>query len=173
MIQPPSSAMRPERGDMHPALLVEGGDDAFPDHGHGGYDSERCHEASRFRLAISVWPASFSLRLVVGRRVRRHAPIERLVLGVALGQPEGDLGSRQLGAEIEGMRPVLLDAELGEQVERVLRHVMAVAVIDMDAVLGDLDAEILVAHLARGLGDLRRAFAERAGANARQSSPSA
>ena len=38
---------------------------------------------------------------------------------------------------------------------------MAVAVIDMDAVLGDLDAEVLVAHLARGLGDLLRRLRER------------
>ena len=55
----------------------------------------------------------FEPGLVVGRRVGGHAPIERLVLGVALGEPTGDLGTGQLGAEIEGVRAVLLDAELG------------------------------------------------------------
>ena len=93
----------------------------------------------------------FEPRLVVGRRVGSDAPIERLVLSVAFGQPPGDFGASQFGAEIEGMRPVGLDPELGEEREGLLGYVVAVAVIDMDAVLGDLDAEILVAHLACGL----------------------
>ena len=46
------------------------------------------------------------------------------------------------------MRPVGLDAELGEQVERVLGDMVAVAVVDVDAVVGDLDAEVRVASLA-------------------------
>ncbi len=60
------------------------------------------------------------------------------------------------------MRAVFLHihAELGEQRQRVLRHVMAVAVIDVDAVLGDLDAEVPVAHLARDRGDFVRRLRE-------------
>ena len=96
---------------------------------------------------------SLELGLVVGRGIGGNAPVERLVLGIALGEPPGDLGAGQLDPEIEGVRSVLVDVELGVEIEHVLRDVMAVAVVDMDAVLGDLDAEVLVAHLA---GDSRR-----------------
>ena len=50
--------------------------------------------------------------------------------------------------------PSLSTPSLSEERERILRDVVAVAVVDMDAVLGDLDAEILVAHLARHRCDL-------------------
>ena len=70
---------------------------------------------SRFFLATSVWPGCFQPRLVVGGRVGGDAPIERLVLRVALAEPPGDLGPRQLRPEIEGMRAVLVHAELVER----------------------------------------------------------
>ena len=95
-------------------------------------------------------------RPVVGRSIGGYAPSKRLVLSVALAKPPGDLGARQFGAEIEGVGSVLVDAELGKQCENILRHVMPIAIKDMDAVLGDLDAEILVAHLLCGLLDLLR-----------------
>ena len=59
MIQPLLLGDQAERGDMHLALLVEGGDDDSRIIGMSG--SKLLHEASRFFLAISVWPASFSL----------------------------------------------------------------------------------------------------------------
>src|SRR2546427_6318974 len=52
-------------------------------------------------------------RQVFGRSVDRAAPIERLVLRVALAEPPGDLRLHQLGAEIERMRRVALHPELG------------------------------------------------------------
>src|SRR5215470_6836783 len=55
------------------------------------------------------------------RRIDRAAPIERLVLGVALAEAPGDLGPHQLRPEIERVRAVRLDAEPGEQRERILR----------------------------------------------------
>ena len=106
-------------------------------------------------------PRLSELGLVVGGGVGGNAPIERLVLSVALGEPPGDLGARELDAEIEGVRAVRLDVELGVELEHVVGDVMAVAVIDVDAVLGDLDAEILVADLAGILGDLLRGVRER------------
>ena len=36
MIQAALLGDKAERGDMHPALLAQRGDDAFADHGHGG-----------------------------------------------------------------------------------------------------------------------------------------
>src|SRR5580704_2350912 len=58
------------------------------------------------------------------RLVDRAAPIERLVLHVALAEAPRDLGPHQLRPQIERMRAVLLDAELGEQGQRILRDLM-------------------------------------------------
>src|SRR5262249_20562382 len=81
-------------------------------------------------------------REIFRRTVDRAAPVQRLVLGVALAEPPGDFRLHQLGAEIKRVRRVLPDAEMREKRKRVLRHPMAGAVVDVDAVLGDLDAEI-------------------------------
>src|SRR5260370_42435712 len=43
--------------------------------------------------------------------VDRAAPVERLLLGVAVFQPPGDLRLGHLGAEIERMRGVALDPQ--------------------------------------------------------------
>ena len=102
----------------------------------------------------------FEPRLVVGRRISRHAPVERLILGITLGKPPGDLGAGELNPEIEGMRSVLLNVELRVEIEHVLGDVMAVAIVDVDAVLGDLDAKILVAHFGGAFGDLLRRLRE-------------
>ena len=89
------------------------------------------------------------------------APGKRLVLGVALAELPSDLGTRQLDAEIEGMRAVPLDPETAEQIDGALRDGVTGAVVDMDAVLGNFDAEIGVADLRRGLGDLAGTAGER------------
>ena len=47
------------------------------------------------------------------------------------------------------MCAVGLDAELVKQREGIARHMVAVAVVDVDSVLGDLDAVVLVAYDAR------------------------
>ncbi|MEZ5829445.1 MAG: hypothetical protein R3D01_14195 [Hyphomicrobiales bacterium] len=88
----------------------------------------------------------FQPRLIVGRRIRRNAPIERLILGIAFGEPPGDLGACKLGTEIERVRAVGAEVEPGIEIEDLPADVMAVFVIDVDAVLGDLDAEIPVAY---------------------------
>src|SRR5215472_6909593 len=100
-------------------------------------------------------------RAVLLGAINCTAPIERLVLHVALAQPPGDLGACELGAEIERMCAVGGDAELGKERERILRDVVSVAIVDVDAILGDLDAEIRVLDLLRELGDLARRIRKR------------
>src|SRR5437868_2421275 len=68
-------------------------------------------------------------REILARRIDGGAPVERLVLGVALPQAPGDLGLHQFGPEIERMRAVRLDGEPREQRERVLRHMVAGSVV--------------------------------------------
>src|SRR5262249_14014191 len=70
-------------------------------------------------------PGLAQARAVLLRPVDRDAPVERLVLGKALAEAPGDLGPHQLGAEVERMRAVLLHAELLEQRERILCHLVA------------------------------------------------
>src|SRR4029077_801151 len=106
-------------------------------------------------------PGLAQARAVLFRAVDRDAPVERLILGKALAEPPGDLGPHQLGAEVERMRTVLLHAELAEQRERILRHLVAVPIVDVDAVLGDLDAEIVVLDLRGELRDLGRRIGKR------------
>src|SRR6185437_8737666 len=113
---------------------------------------------------IRLWAASLLARLEGGAgrampgrrrgRVDGAAPAQILVLHVALAEPPGDLGARQLDAEIEGMRAVLLDAEHGIEIEGALRQLVLVAVVEVDAVRRHFDAEIAVADLRRGLADL-------------------
>src|SRR5216684_8804731 len=88
------------------------------------------------------------------RGIDRVAPAQILVLDVTLAELPGDLGPPQLDAEIEGVRAVILDAELGKQLEGVLRHAVLVAIVEMDAVGGDLDAEVAVADLRGSLRNL-------------------
>src|SRR5260221_9104115 len=116
--------------------------------------------ASRSRLRTAPLLARLegrAGRAMRGRRLRRidgAAPAQIFVLHIALAELPGDLGPRQLDAEIEGVGAVILDAEGREKLEGALRHAMLVATIEMDAVRGDLDAEVAVADLRRGLGDL-------------------
>ncbi len=84
----------------------------------------------------------------------RDAPIQRLVLHVALAELEGGLRLHQLGAEIERMRPIGRDTKPGIELERIVSNVMSVAVIDVDSVLGHFNAEIRIADGFRGLLDL-------------------
>src|SRR4051812_39727215 len=98
-------------------------------------------------LYVALWPCAQRMtdrlqpRTVLGRPVCRAAKIERLVLRVAFAEAPGDLGLHQFGTEIERMRAVGCDLELAEQRECILLDVMALAVIDVDTVCGDLDAE--------------------------------
>src|SRR5689334_10703171 len=132
MIQPSPSAMMPN-GAMWtaPAALIV----VTIDSRIIGIGSLRRRRAQRV-------PGLAQTREILLRPVDRAAPVERLVLCVALAEPPGDLGAHQLGAEIERVRAVLLDAELAEQRERVLRDLVPATIVDVDAVLGDLDAEV-------------------------------
>src|SRR5262245_65176124 len=76
--------------------------------------------------------------------VDRAAPVERLILRVALAKTVRDLGLHQLGAEIESVRSIPLDGEFREQRERILADVMAVAIVNMDSVLGRFDQVVAV-----------------------------
>src|SRR6185312_8140205 len=115
--------------------------------------------ASRVRLRAAALPARAegrAGRAVRGRRLRIDgaAPAQSLVLDVALAELPGDFGARQLDAEIKGMRTIFLDAELGIEIEGGARYLVLVAVVEVDAVGSDLDAEIAIADLRRGIGDL-------------------
>src|SRR5689334_411926 len=68
-------------------------------------------------------------RQVLARRIDRGAPLERLVLRIALAQAPREFRLHQLGAEIEGVRGVGGETELWKQRERILRHVMTVAIV--------------------------------------------
>src|SRR5690242_9109421 len=115
---------------------------------------------SRVRLsAAALWARleGGAGRAMLGRwrgRIDGAAPAQILVLDIALAELPGDLGARQLDAEIEGMRAVLLDAELGIEIKGALRQLVLVAVVEVDAVRRHFDAEIAVADLRRGLADL-------------------
>ena len=82
-------------------------------------------------------------RQVFGQPVDSATPIERLILNVALTKSPRDLRLHQLGPEIEGMGRVVPDSELGEKRERVLRKVMSITAIDVDSIIGRLDAEMI------------------------------
>ena len=86
----------------------------------------------------------------------RDSEVERLVLDIALAEREGDFGLGEFRAEIEGMRRVVRHCEKGIERHGIARYVMAVAIIEMDAVFGDFDAIICIAHVSRTLFDLRR-----------------
>src|SRR5262245_23609755 len=87
-------------------------------------------------------------RAVLFRRGSRDTPRQRFVLHIALAKPPSDLGLHQLGAKVEGVRAVALNAKVSEEFERVLRYMVALGVEDVDAILGSLDAEIGVPHLS-------------------------
>ncbi len=93
-----------------------------------------------------------------------HAEIEPLVLDIAFAEPERDLGLGELGPEIEGMRRIARDrrAEPLPEGERLPPLEMERIVEHMDGAFGDMDAEIAIAHLGAGLGDL--GLGERMGA---------
>ena len=95
-------------------------------------------------------------RQVFGQSVDRATPIERLILNVAFTKSPRDLRLHQFGPEIEGMGRVAPDSELGEKREGVLRKVMSIAAIDVDSIIGCLDAEIGVFDLCSQLGNLLR-----------------
>src|SRR5579872_7492339 len=84
------------------------------------------------------------------------APAELLILRVMLAEPPGDFRARELDTEIEGMGAIMLDRgrEGRKKGEGIGRDAMEVTVIKMDAILRELDAEIRIAELRLGLGDL-------------------
>jgi hypothetical protein len=88
------------------------------------------------------------------RQVDRASPLQRLILDISLAELPGDLGPRQLDAEIKSVRAVVLDAEAAEEVERAGGDAMLRAVVDVDPVARDFDAEIGIADLRHRLGDL-------------------
>src|SRR5437016_864340 len=81
-------------------------------------------------------PGRLEPRAILRWRVGRAAPVEGLVLRVALAEPPGDFCLHQLGPEIERMRPIALDPESIEQCQRIPPNMMAVAIVDVDAILG-------------------------------------
>src|ERR1043165_1589588 len=106
-------------------------------------------------------PSRLEPRALLKRWIGGAAPVERLILRVALPQPPGNFCLHQLGPEIECMSAVALDAELVEQRERVLPNMVTRAAIDVDPVLGSLDAEIGIGDLCGDLGDLLRRVGKR------------
>src|SRR4029079_4073850 len=86
---------------------------------------------------------------LVGRafRFRDDTKRQRLILGVTLTEAVGDLGTRRLDTEVEGMPEVRPRIEVREKLERVVRYVVPVPIVNMDAVFGHLDAIIWVADL--------------------------
>ena len=76
-------------------------------------------------------------------------------MNVSLAETESDFRLHEFRAEIEGVASIGLDPEFVEQRERVLRHIMSVAVEDVNAVRGGFDPEIAVLDLARELRDFR------------------
>ena len=81
-------------------------------------------------------------------------PIQRLVLRVTFAELKSDFGLRQLGAEIECVRAVGFDSEFVEQGEGVGGDKMAGAVVDVNSVLGRLNAVVVVFHLRSNFCDL-------------------
>src|SRR4051812_43142497 len=68
---------------------------------------------------------------VFGEAIDPTAPVERLVLRVALAQPPRDLRLHQLGTEIERVRRILPNTELGKERESILCDVVAISVVDV------------------------------------------
>src|SRR5215467_12774746 len=91
--------------------------------------------------------------LVLARLINGASPGQGHVLHIALPQPPSDLRLHQFGAEIEGMGAVRFDAKLRVERHRVRRHVMTMAVVNMDAVIGNLDAKIGVRDLSGEFSD--------------------
>ena len=90
---------------------------------------------------------------VFGQAIDPTAPVERLVLSVALAQPPRDLRLHQLGTEIEGVRRIFSNTELGKERESIL---VAISVIDVNSILGRLDAKVRILDLSRQLGNFLR-----------------
>src|SRR4051794_22542576 len=95
--------------------------------------------AAGFAPGVQRAPGRGGVESVLGRWRHGDTPAQLVVLDVTLAQLVRHLRPRELDAEVEGVGTVLLDAKPGVQVERVAGDVMAVAVVGMDAVLGDLD----------------------------------
>jgi hypothetical protein len=70
------------------------------------------------------------------------------------------------------VRAVLVYPELGIKIEGILRDVMTVAVIDVDAVLRDFDAEVL-SRTSRAPSAISSGLCGKGRRECRQSSPSA
>jgi hypothetical protein len=60
---------------------------------------------------------------------------------------EGVFGPRCLDAQIERVTDVRLWTDPRKQLERVVLHMMVVVIVDMDSILGHLDAVVRITHL--------------------------
>src|SRR5262249_29555181 len=94
--------------------------------------------------------------LVLFELVSPASPVERLVLGVALAERKGKFRLGKFGPEIKGMRPVLLNAELGKQRQGVARDMMAIAIEYVHPILGNRYAKACVPHFRGNLAKLLR-----------------
>ena len=86
--------------------------------------------------------------------VAGNAPIKGIVLRIAFAKRERHFGFCKLVAEIERVRTVAINAKLGIELERIARNMVALARIDMHALLTNLNPEVIVAHLGGADGDL-------------------
>src|SRR5256885_13347127 len=77
------------------------------------------------------------------------APAERFVLRITFAELPRQLRMRQLDTQVKGVRAIVLELQLWPQLEDILCHVMTVAVVDVHAVGGNLDAKVRVANRAR------------------------
>ena len=85
--------------------------------------------------------------------LHRAAPVQFLVLIVALGQLPGDLRARQFHTEVKSMRRIIFQIEQGKQRKRIRGDVQSVAVIDVNALFADLNSVARVLDGARQFGD--------------------
>src|SRR5579862_4515125 len=95
-------------------------------------------------------------RKIFSWAVGRTSPVERSILGIALAEKPRDLRLHQFGTEIKGVRAVIFDSELREQRHGIPRHVMTVAIIEVNAVLGGFDTKVGILHLSSEFGNLMR-----------------
>src|SRR5262249_37399435 len=97
---------------------------------------------------------------ILARPIDGASPGKRLILGVALSEPPSGPRLHQCGTEKEGMGAVRRNAEPGVERHRILCHVMTTSVVDVDTVLGDLDAKAVILHLLGEFGNFERRVGE-------------
>ena len=105
-------------------------------------------------LCFSGRANSLESRRVLGGPLGGAAEIERLILYIALAEPSSDLRLGELGAQIEGVGSIRLDAEAGIKAQSLLSADTQGLVVGVDTVVADFDAEIVVPDGSRINGDL-------------------